>query len=125
MRAIFGAIMARSMAQTGKPDAGYEWLRKLDANTREYVLNPTILYQKLGRQEGIVTLWDMPDIATLQQRTRIPVDYVIPASGTPLLVDAIAIVRGTDQPEVAREYYEFVTGEQDLLESAKRFLRIP
>ncbi|MDP9279764.1 MAG: extracellular solute-binding protein, partial [Gemmatimonadota bacterium] len=27
MRAIFGAIMARSITQTGKPDAGYEWLR--------------------------------------------------------------------------------------------------
>lgn len=125
MRAIFGAIMLRSLAQTGSEEAGYDWLRRLDANTREYVLNPTILYQKLGRQEGIVTLWDMPDIATLQQRTRIPVDYVIPASGTPLLVDAIAIVRGTDQPEVARQYYEFVTSEPVLLESAKRFLRIP
>jgi len=65
MRAIFGAIMARSIAQTGRPDAGYEWLRKLDANTREYTLNPTILYQKLGRQEGVVSMWDMPDFATL------------------------------------------------------------
>ena len=102
MRAIFGAIMARSMAQTGKPDAGYEWLRKLDANTREYTLNPTILYQKLGRQEGVVTLWDMPDIATLEQRTRIPVRYSIPSSGTPLLVDGIAIVRGTQASEERR-----------------------
>ena len=72
--------------------AGYEWLRKLDANTREYMLNPTILYQKLGRQEGVITLWDMPDIATLQQRFKIPIDYIIPSSGTPLLVDGIAIV---------------------------------
>ena len=94
MRAIFGAIVARAVARTGSPEAGYDWLRKLDANTREYVLNPTILYQKLGRQEGIITLWDMPDIATLQQRTGIPVGYVIPSSGTPVLVDGIAIVKG-------------------------------
>ena len=66
MRAIFGAIIARSVARTGSPESGYEWLRKLDANTREYTLNPTILYQKLGRQEGVITLWDMPDIATLK-----------------------------------------------------------
>ncbi|MBA3579445.1 MAG: extracellular solute-binding protein [Gemmatimonadaceae bacterium] len=125
MRAIFGAIMLRSIARTGSEEAGYEWLRRLDENTREYVLNPTILYQKLGRREGIVTLWDMPDIATLQQRTKIPVDYVIPSSGTPLLVDAIAIVRGTGQPEAARAYYEFVTSTPALLESARRFLRIP
>ncbi|HUR92864.1 MAG TPA: extracellular solute-binding protein [Gemmatimonadaceae bacterium] len=125
MRAIFGAIMLRSIARTGSEEAGYEWLRKLDGNTREYVLNPTILYQKLGRREGIVTLWDMPDIATLQQRTKIPVSYVIPASGTPLLVDAIAIVRGTDQRDAARMYYEFVTSPAVLLASARQFLRIP
>ena len=125
MRAIFGAIMLRSIAQTGSEEAGYDWLRRLDENTREYVLNPTILYQKLGRQEGLVTLWDMPDIATLQQRTKIPVSYVIPASGTPLLVDAIAIVRGTDQRDAARMYYEFVTSPPVLLASARQFLRIP
>lgn len=125
MRAIFGAIMARSMAQTGSPDAGYEWLRRLDVNTREYVLNPTILYQKLGRQEGVITLWDMPDIATLRQRLNIPVDYIIPASGTPLLVDGIAIVKGTKHLEEAKLYYEFVSTPDALKESAERFLRIP
>lgn len=113
------------MAQTGSPEAGYEWLRKLDANTREYTLNPTILYQKLGRQEGVITLWDMPDIATLKQRLNIPVDYVIPSSGTPLLVDGIAIVRGTEHPAEAKLYYEFVSTPEILKEAAERFLRIP
>lgn len=125
MRAIFGAIVARSVARTGSPEAGYEWLRKLDASTREYVLNPTILYQKLGRQEGTITLWDMPDIATLKQRTGIPVDYVIPSSGTPVLVDGIAIVKGTKHPKEARLYYEFVTTPEALKAAAEQFLRIP
>jgi len=125
MRAIFGAIMVRSIRTTGKPDSGYAWLRRLDANTREYVLNPTILYQKLGRQEGVVTMWDMPDIATLQQRTHIPVKYVIPSSGTPLLVDGIAIVHGTHHPAQARMYYDYVTRPDVLIESARQFLRMP
>jgi iron(III) transport system substrate-binding protein len=125
MRAIFGAIIARSVAQTGSPEAGYEWLRRLDANTKEYTLNPTLLYQKLGRQEGIISLYNMPDIATLRERFNIPVTYVIPASGTPLLVDAIAIVNGTKRPQVARQYYEFVTTRESLLEAARRFRRIP
>jgi iron(III) transport system substrate-binding protein len=125
MRAIFGAIVARSVARTGSPESGYEWLRKLDANTREYTLNPTILYQKLGRQEGLITLWDMPDIATLQQRFNIPVDYVIPASGTPLLVDGIALVKGSKHPAEAKLYYEFVTTPEALKAAADKFLRIP
>ncbi len=125
MRAIFGAIVARSMAKTGKPDEGYDWLRRLDVNTREYVLNPTILYQKIGRQEGVITLWDMPDIATLRQRFQIPVDYVIPASGTPLLVDGIAIVKGTKHPAEAKLYYEYVTTQEAMKVAAEKFLRIP
>jgi iron(III) transport system substrate-binding protein len=125
MRAIFGGIIARSVAQTGSPEAGYEWLRRLDANTKEYTLNPTLLYQKLGRREGLISLYNMPDIATLRERFNIPVTYVIPASGTPLLVDAIAIVRGTKRPRLARQYYEFVTTRDAVLEAARRFRRIP
>lgn len=125
MRAIFGGLIARSVKRTGSTEEGFEYLRRLDANTKEYVLNPTLLYQKLGRQEGLITLWDMPDIATLQRRHGIPVDYVIPASGTPVVVDGIAIVRGSRVPEAARRYYEFVTSRGAMLEAAERFLRLP
>jgi len=67
MRAIFGAIMWREFQETGDPEAGYEWLLELDAQTSEYVLNPTLLYQKLARQEGLVAPWNMPDIETLDR----------------------------------------------------------
>jgi iron(III) transport system substrate-binding protein len=125
MRAIFGGLIARSVARTGSPEEGFEYLRRLDANTKEYVPSPPLLYQKLGRREGLITLWDMPDIATLQQRHGIPVEYVIPASGTPVVVDGIAIVRGTRVPEIARQYYEFVMTREAQLEAAERFMRIP
>ncbi len=125
MRAIFGGIIGRSVKRTGSPESGFEFLRRLDANTREYVLNPSLLYQKLGRQEGVITLWDMPDIASLQQRLGIPVAYVIPSSGTPVVVDGIAIVRGARQPELAARFYEFVTTPEANLVAAERFMRIP
>src|SRR5687768_18471325 len=125
MRAIFGAIIARELARTGSTRAGYDWLLRLDANTKEYTLNPTILYQKLGRQEGVITLYNMPDMATLQQRTKIPVKWVVPASGTPVLVEGIAIVKGAKHPEVAKRFYEFVTTRDALRTAARDFLRIP
>ncbi|MGI9182622.1 MAG: extracellular solute-binding protein [Longimicrobiaceae bacterium] len=125
MRAIFGGLLARSVRETGSPEAGFDWLRRLDAQTKEYVLNPSLLYQKLGRQEGLITLWDMPDIAMLQQRQGFPIDYTLPTSGTPVVVDAIAIVQGARQPEAARQFYEFVTTREALLTAAERFLRIP
>lgn len=125
MRAIFGAILERSIRETGSTDSGWAWLRRLDANTREYTFNPTILYTKLERQEGVLTLYNMPDIAMLAERRNAPIAYVIPASGTPLLVDAIAIVRGARHPELAQRFYEFVTSQEAVLTAAREFLRIP
>jgi iron(III) transport system substrate-binding protein len=125
MRAIFGAMLARSIAQTGSTAQGWDWLRKLDANTKEYVLNPALLYQKLGREEGVITLYNMPDIATLEQRTKTPVGFVFPSSGTPLLVDAIALVHGSKQPALAKEFYEYVTTPAAFKDAAVKFLRIP
>ncbi len=125
MRAIFSSIVARSIAQTGSEQAGWDWLRRLDGQTSEYALNPTLLYQKLGRQEGLISLWDMPDIAMLKQHSEFPLAYVIPRSGTPMLVDAIAIVKGAKHPALARAFYEYVTTPAALLAAARQFVRIP
>jgi iron(III) transport system substrate-binding protein len=125
MRAIFVGMMAREMARTGSSAAGYDWLRRLDANTREYAFNPALLHESLRRGDGVITLYNMPDMATLRDRQRAPVAYVIPASGTPVLVDGIAIVRGAKHEESARRFYEFVTTPDALLHAADSLARIP
>ena len=125
MRAIFGAIIIRELKRTGSTKAGFAWLRRLDANTKEYVISPTMLYQKLGQREGVLSLYDMPDIETLRKTTKYPIASQIPSSGTPLLVDGIAIVRGTRHAAAAKEFYEFVTTPQALQAAAQRFVRMP
>ena len=125
MRAIFGAILQRSLEETGSTSRGFDYLRRLDVNTREYVASPALLYQKLGRRQGVVTLYNMPDLAILEQRTKIPVKAVIPRSGTPLLVDAIAIVRGAKHGEQAKLFYNFVASKEMMLVAARDHLRMP
>ena len=125
MRAIFGAIILRELKRTGSTAAGFDWLKRLDANTKEYVISPTMLYQKLGQREGVLSLYDMPDIETLRQTTKYPIASRIPSSGTPLLVEGLAIVRGTKHPALATEFYEFVTTPASLKVASERFVRMP
>jgi iron(III) transport system substrate-binding protein len=61
----------------------------------------------------------------LKRQSEFPLAYVIPASGTPMLVDAIAIVNGTKHQALAHEYYEYVTTQAALLAAARKFVRIP
>jgi len=125
MRAIFGAMIWRSQKQTGSIDSGYEWLRKLDANVHEYTADGTLLMQKLARREGLISLWDMPDVRLFKEQKNFPVNYNLPASGTPVVTDGIAIIRGGPNEDEARRFYEFVTTPESLEYAAQKYYRIP
>ena len=125
MRTIFGMILYRSIRTTGDTAAGFDWLRRLDAQTKEYVLNPTMLYNKLGRREGLITLWDMPDIEIVMARTELPIRYVLPSSGTPLPVDGIAVVKGGPNAQLGHDFLEYAGGTAGIMIAARQFLRVP
>ena len=125
MRTIFCAMILRFYRDSGSPEAGYQWLKKLDANTKDYVANLTILSQKLARREGLITLWNMPDIELQRAQYHYQLDYIIPRSGTPVVTDGIAILAKANNARAATEFYEFVTTRDSLVLAARKYFRIP
>lgn len=125
MRIIFSALIQREARLHGSVDAGFAWLRRLDANTKTYAADPTQLYLKIAREEGVVSVWNLPDVALQQSVNGYPFGYRIPKSGTPMITDCIAIVRGTKNRAGAEAFYEFVTSKEALIRQAKDFFRIP
>ena len=51
--------------------------------------------------EGLVTLWDLPDIL-ISRSKGMPFGYIFPRSGTVVIDDAIGLVRGSRHPEAAQ-----------------------
>jgi iron(III) transport system substrate-binding protein len=100
------------------------WLRRLDAQTKAYALNPAILDARLARGEGLITLWDLPDIL-ISRSKGMPFGYVFPRSGTVVIDDAIGLVRGSRHPAAARAFIDFVGGEDGQLLAAARVFRLP
>ena len=109
MRAIWGLIIERSLRTTGDTTRGMTWLRRLDGQTKAYALNPAILDARLARAEGLVTLWDLPDIL-ISRSKGMPFGYVFPRSGTVVIDDAIGLVRGGRHPDAAQEFIDYVGG---------------
>lgn len=124
MRAVWGMIIERGLKQTGDTAAGFEWLRRLDAQTKEYVLNGPLLDQKIVRQEGLVTIWDLPDIL-LSKRDGLQLGYVFPKGGTPVIEDAIGVVRGARHRAQAQAFEEFVGSVDGQLRAAREAYRLP
>jgi iron(III) transport system substrate-binding protein len=125
MRTIFCAMILRFYKKSGSPEEGFQWLKKLDANTKDYVANLTILSQKLARQEGWVTLWNMPDIELQRSQYHYPIAYAVPRSGTPVVTDGIALVAKSKSSEAAKKFYEYVTTKESLVLASNKFYRIP
>jgi len=125
MRIIYAALIQREWEEKGDVEAGFRWLRALDANTKAYTADPTQLYLKIAREEGVLTLWNLPDVIIQKDIHGYPFGYRIPSSGTPLIIDGIAIVKGTRRFEEAARFYEFVTSKESMIRQAVEFYRIP
>jgi iron(III) transport system substrate-binding protein len=124
MRAIFGMILERSIAETGSTVRGFQWLGRLDAQTREYVMNASILVEKIARREGLATVWDLPDVLLEMRRSK-DLAYVFPASGTPVIDDAVGIVRGSRHAPQARDLAEWLGSPEAQLLAAENVYRLP
>jgi iron(III) transport system substrate-binding protein len=124
MRAIFGMILARSISETGSPERGFQWLSRLDAQTKEYVMNASVLVEKVARREGLVTVWDLPDVLLEMRRSK-DLAYVFPSSGTPVIDDAIGLVRGARHPLEAKALVEWIGGPEAQLLAAQNAYRLP
>lgn len=121
MRTIFGAMIQR---QPSTRD-GFRWLARLDQNTKTYAANPTQLYLGLARGEGDITLWNLADAYLQSHDLGYPFSWVLPEEGTPVLVDAVALVKGGPNLERAKEFYEFITSDEAVIRQARDFHRLP
>ena len=125
MRTIFSAMIYRQIAATGSEEAGYDWLRKLDANTVFYSPTPDDMYLKLDRGVGTLTLWNLQDALIQPIRNNRPWSYVIPASGAPVLIDGVGVVNNPKSMQAAVDFQNFLLEPQLQVELAADYYQIP
>ena len=124
MRTLYGMILARSVRETGSPERGWEWLRRLDVQTKEYVQNPALLMEKLNRREGLITVWELTDMLW-QAKRGAPLGYRFAASGVPVIDDSIGLVKGATHPEEAKKFIEYVGSIEGQELAARDAFRLP
>jgi iron(III) transport system substrate-binding protein len=119
MKTIFGSLILRAE----NVDAGFEFLRKLDANTGAYAANPQVLYDYMKSGRCPVTLWNMAD-ALLQKSFGYPFEYVIPRDAI-VPVEPIALIKGGPNPTGAKLFHDFVNTPAQLILMARERNRLP
>lgn len=125
MRSIYAAMIDRQFDAAGSPDAGYEWLKKLDANTKVYAANPTDLYLRITRQEAAVTAWNLQDVMLQIQNQKAPFTPVVPASGAPMLIDGVAKIKNGPSSAGADAFLSFLMSKEEQSKLSETYFQIP
>lgn len=120
MRTFIGAMIMRAENE----DAGIAWLKKLHAQTKGYPESPQLMFDNIKRSEELITVWIMPDAVLERERNGSPFDFHLPKP-TPVLTEAIAIVKGAPHRKNAELFYEFVTSADALVHQAEAYSKIP
>lgn len=124
MRSIYASMIQRFSADGSDPKPGYDWLLKLDANTKDYAANPADLYLKMSRQQGVISAWNLQDILLQANQSNMPFGYVMPTSGAPVLVDGVAAVKGGNT-EGGKKFLEMLYEDDLRAQLAKDYFQIP
>jgi iron(III) transport system substrate-binding protein len=125
MRTIFSAMIYRKSAGTGAPEAGYDWLKRLDANTITYSPSPGDMYLKIDMGVGSITLWNLQDALIQSLKNKRPWSYVIPPSGVPVLLDGVGVVNNPKSLQEAEKFEGFLLDPQLQLQLARDYYQIP
>ncbi|MDT0269717.1 extracellular solute-binding protein [Streptomyces sp. DSM 44915] len=124
MRGIYCAMIWRVGQPGDDPGPGYEWLRRLDANTKAYTANPTDLYLRVHRQEAAISLWNLQD-TLIQRELGMSMTPVIPASGAPMLADGVGKIRNGPNSEGADDFLRFLMSAETQQGLADDFFQYP
>jgi len=126
MRAIFFGIIDRSIKQSGDEENAFEWMSGVDAGTKDYLSGGEQVFRKMAQRVGAVSLWTLSDIMLQKTRYGYPFEIVYPKSGSPVILDGIAVIKNAAHPKAARAYYEFVTSKESAVKLANApYYRIP
>lgn len=125
MRTIYSSMVYQAFAKDGAPDAGYDLLKKIDANTVSYAANPDDMYTQLDQGTGQVTVWNMQDALIQPLKNKRPWGYVMPSSGAPVLVDGVGIIKNPSQEAAAQAFMDFLMEPGMQAKLATDYYQIP
>jgi iron(III) transport system substrate-binding protein len=104
---------------------GWAFLKALDANTKQYFGSGSLLFQAIGRKEAGVSFAVLSDIIDNKIKNKMPLEIIDATSGSPVITDGIAVIRGTKHLNAAKAFLDFAGSAEIQSLLANKFNRMP
>lgn len=123
-RATFSALL-QQFEKKGDLEKGWEFLKAVDANTKRYYGSGSLQFQAVGRKEAPISFAVLNSIIDNKIKNKMPLEIIDATSGSPVITDGIAVIKGAKHPNAAQAFLDFAGSAQVQSMLANQFNRMP
>ncbi|WP_373601078.1 extracellular solute-binding protein [Paraclostridium bifermentans] len=108
----------------GKMAEGWEYMKKLDNNTKKYYESGSLQFQAIGRKEASVSFAVLSSIID-NKNNGLPLEIVNATSGNPVITDGVAKIKNCKNPKAADAFMDYIGSVDTQAKIANEFDRMP
>ncbi len=123
-RATYSALL-QQFELKGELDKGWQFMKALDAGTKQYYGSGSMLFQAVGRKEAAVSFMVLNSIIDNKINNKMPLAVIDAKSGSPVITDGIALIHGAKHPNAGKAFIEFAGSAEVQAMLAREFNRLP
>ncbi|WP_027182902.1 extracellular solute-binding protein [Desulfovibrio inopinatus] len=123
-RATYSSLL-QQFEKKGDLDGGWKFLKAVDANTKRYYGSGSLQFQAVGRKEAPLSFAVLNSVIDNKIKNKMPLEIIDAESGSPVITDGIAVIKGAKHPNAARAFVEFAGGAKAQSMLANKFNRMP
>ena len=122
---VMYSALIQSFEKNGSIEEGWEFMRALDSNTKQYYESGSLMMQAIGRQEASISFSTLNDIMDNKTKNNLPIEIIELESGYPIITDGIAAIKNSPNPNAAKAFVEFAGSAEVQSLLANEFNRMP
>lgn len=123
-RVMYSALV-QQFERNSTVEEGWEFMKALDKNTKQYFDSGSLMMQSIGRQEASISFSTLNDIIDNKLNNNLPIEIIQLESGYPVITDGIAAINNSPHPEAAKAFVEFAGSAEVQSMLANEFNRMP
>ncbi|SHI08946.1 extracellular solute-binding protein [Sporanaerobacter acetigenes] len=124
IRATYASLLYQ-FDKEGKIDDGWEFMKEMESNIKNYYGSGSLQFQAVGRKEAAISYAVLSSIIDNIEENDMPLTIVDAESGSPVITDAIAVIKGAKHPKAAEAFVEFAGSPEIQAKLANDFNRLP
>jgi len=106
-------------------ESGWQFLKAVDANMKRYYGSGSLQFQAVGRKEAAVSFAVLNSIIDNKLNNQMPLEPINAQSGSPVITDGIALIKGAKRPNAGKAFVEFAGSPKIQALLANEFNRLP